>query len=157
MDDECSIVSLHIEEDAVPVFDPNTKILDQYSTNTHLLTITLKPKLFKFQSITQYEITVNEVKKILSNSSACLMSTELTIQGCIHYHAIVRFRNDYNRVFVINQLKKCRLLGFIHIKPDPINTLEKMHRSYNYLMKDIALTMKVLHNSNYKPEIVCYL
>ena len=99
-------------------------------------------------------MTYNEVKHILSNSNACLISTELTKEGNVHYHAIIHFRSNLNRITVINNIKKKRILGYYKITHNAITHIDNLKRTIQYLHKDVSTTKSILHKGGYKPPIV---
>lgn len=137
----------------VDITDMETHLV-QYIGRIRMFTFTLSNKLYKYSSITQYELTKNDINSMLSTSgSRYVLSTELTEVGNVHYHAIVYFNDNYSQISFINKLKKKRNFGFYHIK-NKIESREALKRTCEYLLKDVTTTMKVLHNSNYKPEII---
>lgn len=81
------------------------------------VTITIKPKLYKYQSTTQYELTFPEIRTILHNTSDVIGNVELTNDGNIHYHAIVLFQSKLQRITFLNTAKRNRSLGFVKITP----------------------------------------
>lgn len=117
------------------------------------VTITLKPKLYKYQSLTQFELTHLDIESCLYRHSTAYMSVELTSDGNVHYHAICHFGTKLQRIHMMNMFKKNRQIGFVKITPNPIESLESLTRSAHYLVKSISDTSKVLHSSNYKPDI----
>lgn len=122
------------------------------------ITITLKPRLYKFQSMTQYEMSVNEVTAILCNSVRAVMGCELTKDGNVHYHAIVKFRDKLNRINVVNCLRrKKNLIGYYKLTDNAISHTDNLERSIRYLTKDLLDTQNILHTRNYKPEIIKFI
>lgn len=120
------------------------------------ITITIKPRLYKYQSITQYEMTYNMIHNVIETFSMCFaMSVELTSQGNIHYHAIMRFRDKFNRISFINKVRKMREAGYMKITENAIIYEESLSRSCIYLIKDYDTTSRILHTSNYKPTLIC--
>jgi len=115
------------------------------SEETYFLTITLPPKMHKYSSQTQYELTAFDYLRIIDNSVVQITVPELTKIGNIHYHTVIKFRDVNNKFTIINQLKKKRGLGFIHLKIDPIDTQDKLINSLVYLNKDIITTTKQIN------------
>lgn len=120
----------------------------------NFITITLNPKLYKYQAITQYEIVHNELVEKMRLFEKFAMSVELTNNGNIHYHAIVKSTDKLNRVTFYNKIKKLRKIGRTHTTPQPIDTMDQLKRSALYLIKDVDVTRKVLHTNNYKPHLL---
>lgn len=73
-------------------------------------------------------MTVNEVKSILSQNT-CLMSTEITKNANVHYHAIIDFKTSLSRIAMINKLRRKRCLGYFKITPNPITFGDNLKRS----------------------------
>lgn len=120
--------------------------------NCMSITLTLNPKLYKYCSITQYELSVLEVKSLLHQLSESLCSVELTAVGNIHYHIIAHEKDKFRWISFFNKLrKKSRVFGFNSHKS--INCAEHLHVSLMYLIKDLDETAKTLHNKNYKPSL----
>lgn len=116
------------------------------------ITITLKPKLYKYSSVTQFELTRLDVESIfLSSNVKADFSVELTEQGNVHYHAVICSPDKFKAIHAINKFKRNRAFGHIHIKP--IGSQQEYERAINYIQKDIEGTKKILHTSNFKPEI----
>ena len=134
-----------------------SEILSQYVgmyglLNSYFTTITLPPKLYKYSSITQYELTFHEINKILSQTTEhYLIMTELTSLGNIHYHCIVKCTDKPRLILLINTLKKKRgLIGYSHFK-----AIDGGHENViKYLIKDVENTTKILHTCNYKPVLM---
>lgn len=121
---------------------------------THFLTITLPPKLLKFQPITQWEMTNLIVNSLfLKFCPNAYISAELTLAGNVHYHAIVIARDKCSIVQLMNAFKKKFEIGFCKLTPQVILP-ENAMRTILYLIKDLKETEKILHTSNYKPEIL---
>lgn len=121
-----------------------------------MITLTLKPKLYKYQSLTQYELTVHDIKVLMySLTNRYVLSTELTSNGNIHYHVIAGFRDKYQRVMLINKMRRNRKLGFHKFSNDIVKA-EDLASTVDYIIKDIKTTKRILHNTNYKPDIIIY-
>lgn len=134
------------------------EIKDWYYNNhnpyTHFLTITLPPKLLKYQPITQWEMTNLVINTIfVKYCQESYISTELTLAGNIHYHAIVIARDKCSLVQLMNAFKKKFEIGFCKLTPQVILP-ENAQRTILYLIKDLDETKKILHTSNYKPQIL---
>jgi hypothetical protein len=110
---------------------------------THFITITIKPKLYKYTSHTQFDLTWVHVHCVLMRAYESIFVAEHTKQGNIHYHAM--FKGD-NMAFmsIINGLKKDRMLGHIHVSPPFDGGLACKARAYIYMCKDVNDTMKQL-------------
>lgn len=118
-----------------------------------LMTITLKPKMYKFNSITQFELTRLVIQDILESSCIKYMSiAELTVQGNVHYHVVVKSQDKMTVCHVINRLKRERKFGHMHFSQ--IKCKASHERACNYLLKDLQQTKKVLHTQNFKPNIL---
>lgn len=119
------------------------------------ITFTLPKKFYQFQSLTQYEMTINAFRLKLTTARA--LSTycvEITNSANVHYHAIMSFRDDLAQISFINSIRRCTYLGFYKITDNPITHKDNLIRSANYLTKDIQKTSKVLHTGNYKPLLI---
>lgn len=139
----------------ITVKDIERELYSSMSDDLCFITITLKPRLYKFLSTTQYEMTVNEIEHIYKTmTEKTVYSTELTVDGNIHYHSITKFRDKCFRINFINKMKKNRLFGYIKITDAPIKYADQLERSAQYLLKDVLATERILHTRNYKPGIV---
>lgn len=110
-----------------------------------MVTITLKPKLYKYTSQTQLDLTYNKMLLYLYTVNYYLMIAELTETGNIHYHVIVFYKQGEVLINFINKCKKDTNLGFIHVK-NKIESTEALNNTYNYLIKDIKKTKRVIKN-----------
>lgn len=120
----------------------------------NFITITLSPKLYKYQPLTQYEIVHNELQSKLRLFERFASSVELTKHGNIHYHVIAKARNKLNKITFYNTVKKMKKIGMTHTTPASISTMDQLKRSALYLVKDMHVTRKFLHTPNYKPNII---
>lgn len=119
-----------------------------------MVTITLKPKLYKYSSITQHDMTINVLKALLSNqASGYVLATELTLSGNVHYHAFVMTPCKYRRITLLNTIKKNRYFGFIKVSNE-VHDMSNVYACLTYMIKDVDTTKKILHNANYKPNII---
>lgn len=117
-------------------------IIDMLHDNkeSYFLTITLKPKLYQFTTVTQFELTHSDIVTMLD--AACkdyVIVTEFTKSANIHYHALVTFTSPTHRISLINKLKKNRLLGFTKFDPQPIRS---SIRVCDYMTKDLYVTLQ---------------
>lgn len=121
--------------------------------NVKFLTITLQPKLYKFSSITQLEITNNDVYKILlTTCDDYICVAEHTEAGNVHYHALVSHNNKSGIILTANKLKKNRNLGFIKITTD----IKNKKKCAEYLLKSLRENDKIFSsNPGHKPW--CYM
>lgn len=109
------------------------------------LTITLQPKLYKYSSVTQFELTHGLIEHIFEQTVDDFeMIPEHTGQGNIHYHAWFKFSRDPQKILAMNKLRRTRSLGFIKLTPDRILTDEGIKKVHNYMNKDFDTTRKGL-------------
>lgn len=136
--------------------DTIVSIYDQLlGPHLNFVTFTIPKKFYQYQSLTQYEMTINAFRLKLTNARAITTySVEITPNANIHYHAIMHFRDDLARISFINSIRRCTYLGFYKITDNPITHHDNLTRSVQYLLKDIYKTSKVLHTTNYKPLII---
>lgn len=116
------------------------------------MTITLKPKLYKYSSLTQLELTNNVVFGYLY---ACvddfICVAEHTANGNIHYHAIIQASKS-QKILLINKLKKERLLGFIKLEPD---TIRNPLKCSEYITKDVVSNSKIFRSvQGHNPDFI---
>lgn len=128
--------------------------LPAIGSNTYFITITLKPKLYKYSSGTQFDISKPEVDKLLYSVYEYVSVAEMTVEGNCHWHAICRFSNDLNRIRFIDCVKKNRTLGYIKVTPKPVDSKESLDRAFQYMKKDVSTTTSLLHTANYKPIVL---
>lgn len=137
-------------------------ILDRFEQHIgpHLwfVTITLKPKLYKFQALTQYEMTVNDFHKLLEQRvQNAVHVTELTETGNVHYHAIIKTTDKIKLLSFVDAIKRSRSFGYIKLTSNPIHFKENLIRSAHYLVKELNVTAKVIGRPGYTPEILRYI
>lgn len=109
---------------------------------TYFLTITLKPYLYKFGSITQFELTQLTVANLLYKATKdFIMVAEHTQSGNIHYHIVLAFSSSLQRILLVNTLKKNRMIGFIKLDPQPVREALKV---MEYMTKDLYTTLKAV-------------
>lgn len=120
-----------------------------------MVTITLNPKVYKYKSFLQYEMTINEMRRLCDNQTyRYVMVPELTKQGNIHYHCLCRFQTRLQEITFINKTKtKSPLFGFSKVSK-PCESLKSVNQCIHYMFKDLVLTRKVLTYANYKPKII---
>lgn len=121
--------------------------------NVKFLTVTLPPKYYKYSSITQLEITNNELYKILlTTCDSFICIAEHTQAGNVHYHALISHSNKYGTILTCNKLKKSRLFGFIKVNTE-INNKSKCAE---YMIKDLKENDKIFSSlPGHKPW--CYM
>lgn len=108
----------------------------------YFFTITLRPKIFKYSSITQLELTLADIaKKLYRYTSHFVIVAELTKQGNVHYHAICSFSEAYRKNLMVDAFKKDKICGFIHTDG---NVIEDMKRVADYITKDVYNTIRVI-------------
>lgn len=99
------------------------------------ITVTLKPKVYKYSSITQLELTNNVLYQILYNcTDSFICVAEHTKQGNVHYHALVYFHTDSSFILLMNKLRKQKEFGFIHTNG---NIIQSHKECAKYILKDI--------------------
>lgn len=119
------------------------QLINRYG-NASFLTITLKPNLYKFSSITQLELTNNDVYKILyATCRDFICVAEHTESGNVHYHAIVVNDCKSSQILMINSLKKTRSLGFIKFDKE----IKNNKSCAEYIVKEIYDTGKIMHSA----------
>lgn len=112
--------------------------------NVCFITITLKPKLYKYSSITQLEITNHELYNILYCSTKDFIAVaEHTKQGNIHYHAIFSAQTNVSNILLMNKLKKNKNFGFIKFDGE----IKCKRSCAEYLYKDVYNTMHVCRSN----------
>lgn len=133
-----------------------TYMKHNYGNTMYFITITLSPKLYKYYFTTQYDMTVNELRSILlTNADKSMMVIESTKQANVHYHGIVLFKDEIQKLVFIDKIKRKRVFGFCKITDKPIDTLESFERAFKYLTKDIKTTERLLYTrAGYKPDIL---
>lgn len=120
----------------------NLKDFLERHNNSYFLTITLKPKLYKFTSVTQLELTNHDVYAILyRNSVDYIVVAEHTQAGNIHYHAVVAFSGKLQRIQLLNMFKKNRALGFVKLDPEPVSNKVA---TANYMTKELYENYRIL-------------
>lgn len=118
-------------------------------------TITLKPRLYKFQALTQYELTINDLRKLLMGScTKSCYSVELTDAGNVHYHGIALFRDRIRRLCFIDQVKRAKSFGFVKLTNNAIETKDQLTRSICYISKDLATTTKIICRKGWNPPLI---
>lgn len=127
---------------------PNAQDIITYLRNcrkAHFLTVTLKPKLYRFSSITQLELTNHDLYQILyvtTSSYHCV--AEHTSSGNVHYHILFDTINDYSAIMLINKLKKHRSFGFVKLDKEIYDLL----KCAEYMTKEIYNTSKIFTSVN---------
>lgn len=119
--------------------------------DTVALTVTLPPKLYKYCCNTQYDMTYNTINSICSIAYDYAGVVELTKAGNVHFHFVLRYRDKCNLITIVNKLKKNRLFGFYCLKQ--IMSDDQLLYEINYLFKELNVTKRILHTSNYKPNL----
>lgn len=120
----------------------------------YFITITIKPKLYQYSSVTQIELTNNILFDLLykyTKDFYCV--AEHTKAGNIHYHAVLEFDPSVygQRTLLINALKKTKIIGFFKLDT---KSIEECERVANYMTKDLYETYKILHGTRgHKPVV----
>lgn len=120
---------------------------DEYRKFTPILgayfvTITLSPKLYKYSSTTQYELTIGELRQLFETSAArWAIVPELTDKGNIHYHGWIVLETKYAYILFLNKLKRKKSLGFCKINDERIKDIDRVFR---YMFKEFRLTRTVI-------------
>lgn len=110
------------------------------------MTVTLKPKVYKYSTTTQFELSVQELEHIcILHSTAFAFVPEITKQGNVHYHGWITFFDTLNKIHFINNIKKRHnMLGFLKINDQPI---EEVDRTYQYIIKELKpITAKAINS-----------
>ena len=102
--------------------------------NCSFLTITIKPKLYKYNSITQLEMVNSSLYKLLfKHTDKYVCVAEHTKQANIHFHAIVSFVDTSRKIGLINSLKNHKDIGFIKFDSEISNDI----KCSEYMTKDL--------------------
>lgn len=129
-----------------------TNIVEQCNRHqyTDFLTITLKPKLYKYSSITQLELTNNVLFNILYRHTIDFaVVSEHTQNANIHYHCVISFRDKHDTIALINFLKKSKDFGFIKLDKCVHNII----RCAEYMTKDLYITARTFCSvPGHKPD-----
>lgn len=108
-------------------------IMKVVSSKSMFLTVTLPPKLYKFSSVTQLEITNKILYSILNaTTDDYFVLAEHTKQGNIHYHAMVTCSEKRRYVLLMNKLKTNRSFGFIKLID-----IGNYNKCAEYMYKDV--------------------
>lgn len=124
-------------------------------TNSWFVTITLPPKLYKYSSVTQYELTYGEIQHIMYSCCAdfeCI--PEHTQQGNLHYHGWFTVAEVTSKILLMNKLKRSRQLGFIKLTTEPIITDESIRKTHTYMIKEYKDTKKILRGVPRKSLVI---
>lgn len=111
----------------------------------NFITVTLSPKLYKYSSITQLELTLTHLYKILLLGGRSVVVCEHTSSGNIHYHLILS-ASRLQSILIANKLRKQRGLGHIHIKS--IASESEFNRAYEYIRKDLTTTRRLIQKND---------
>lgn len=121
----------------------NESVIQQLANykQTGFLTVTLSPKLYKYSSVTQLELTNNILYKLLyKNTAHYTIVAEHTKQCNIHYHALVSFTDSGpQQIGLLNKLRSQKLFGFVKFD----SSIGDNVKACNYLTKDIYDTIEV--------------
>lgn len=121
--------------------------------NSYFMTITIKPKFYKFRTKEQLYYTRFTVAGLLVDyTEDYQLVGEVTEAGNIHYHCWAYFSNSIKRIRCLNHLKVKRDIGYVKITPEPIITLESKNRVSEYLKKDIKKTITLAEQ--YKEYVI---
>jgi len=89
---------------------------------SYAITLTIKPKWYKFTIEEQKSILKNELMN-MSGDIDYHVIIELTQSYNVHAHGIIRLKNDKNRLrpllelkYLHNMFRKCSVIGFIYLK-----------------------------------------
>lgn len=130
------------------------KFRPHLSDNLLFVTVTLKPKLFKYQSLTQYELTKNEFTHLLQiTTDKSVWVVELTKDGNVHYHFMALVHSKFHRFNMINKFKAKQIFGFIKVS-NSVESEDSLNRVAQYLTKEIEVTQRVLHRPGYNPTVI---
>lgn len=114
---------------------------------SYFITITLKPKLYKYSSTTQYELSYGTIQHILHTTVQDYeVVPEHTKDGNLHYHAWIYSSNPCAKILCLNRLKRDRSLGYIKLTPEIIIKEDQIIRVQEYLCKEFSYTVKILRS-----------
>lgn len=130
------------------------RVPPELSPMTFFVTLTLPPKMYKYASITQWEITSGVISDIFMQWGGIIVVPELTHDANIHYHGIIKFHDVVKKCQFIDKCKRNRDIGYIKVTKNPLIKLEEWQRAIYYLLKDLPDTHKVLSQSRMQYRIV---
>lgn len=123
-------------------------------------TITLKPSVFTHDKSgmgrnakSQFNITGQKIKETLEGfSESFLMAAELTKNGNIHYHLMIKFKYDFGLELLIDHIKTSKIIGFVKIEPPNNKAHEEAFK--NYILKDYIKTYSIINkNVNHENDL----
>lgn len=117
------------------------------SENTYFITVTLKPKVYKFLTATQFDITrLHLIEQLHKHTDKFIIVPEVTKLGNVHYHGIIH--SSRGIVSFINAIKKQgkNNIGFMKVTPNPLDSKENLDRAYEYVTKDLNITGNYINN-----------
>lgn len=111
---------------------------------SYFITVTLKPKLYKYPSTTQFEMTACQLE-VYANQYATNFDIlpELTNEGNIHYHGWLLFPDNLHKFKFQDKVKKDKNLGFIKINTEPIIDCQRVAE---YMTKSFDITSKIVRS-----------
>lgn len=114
-------------------------------------TLTLKPSHYHKSLGEQAKLMCDEISRLFPKSICCLTSVmEVTMQGNIHVHGIMRFRSlkylHTNNYTLQNIKRTSKIIGFCMVKD-----LTSEQEWLKYILKDIDVTKHLLLTNCYHP------
>lgn len=107
------------------------------------ITVTLRPALYRYTSVEQYDMTSDElVKHLLSECIKVSLIAEHTKNFNIHYHGIVTMRHIINgscQKRLVDSFRKSKHFGFVCIKQ-----IEDEEGWIDYMSKELLETSSLL-------------
>jgi len=141
-----------------PVLEGNldihkNKVSLSYNYDNYLTgTITLKPSVYSHASgmgrnaKSQLMMTADKLNdKISGYASDHIMVAEITKSGNIHYHLLLKPKEDYSIDLLKDDLKPSKLFGFVSI----VRANNQQHHDTfkDYILKDYKKTMTIINKS----------
>lgn len=118
---------------------------NNYLDCDHFVTFTLKPIIYDLNCRTQIRKTIPHILKTLNNvSNKWIIVAELTKANNIHYHAMVKYKDEEISEFqLVDQLKDNKYIGtsFITERYQGVDGTGNIQ----YMIKHILITQKKLN------------
>lgn len=110
------------------------------------ITLTLRPKLYKFPVVEQLTRSTKMFKDIVSQLYNCEGSlvAELTEQANVHFHLWIKCQYDFDYLRLVDAWKK---IGFSKITTTPIINNAQILRVEKYLLKQQEIRDELFHNA----------
>lgn len=125
-----------------PISEYKKATLAQMPNNSHFITITLNPVMYKMSISDQFNISSKYIKlKIKQWSRNFWLVAELTNNSNIHYHGYIYFEQERYKHALIDDLKYSMTTGMNKINDCVIVDKE---RTINYMYKDFDVTRRYI-------------